>query len=458
MRLSLVWMVSAWCLTSCGDNGAPDMLDDAARPHDVPQSSPDGPSLQARIDLAVQHITADTCFAQADTSGCDWADYALGPSFVNMAVSTGEAMLIVDDFDDGVLPQLVRYRNRILGLYRVNGEAIEARTVSAHLPRQLGDALVSFAGPDFIPASTLTQVSQAASTAYGKVPLLFLGHGGIIFSHLVELAPEQPVAMLNLTGLLGLLPSLCGHVDGDTLAAAAAHFTAVAAAVRQLITTLNVRFINASFGDTTQTLAADWSRTCGTAVPSADVVQQLLHLYDPIYDALFNTPGVITAHAAANLGAPADFPFDQVTAAFPNRVRVGFISSMNSGLDAMGRGTVHKAEQFPTNVSHADVFVNWRCEAFVGCADPHYELSGSFGLASGALPIMATSYVNPLALGRLINLRYANHDNEPMSNALIQTLKQELTPSLCGQGGAQPCVYQDPIAFRLLEVYRQHYK
>jgi hypothetical protein len=119
---------------------------------------------------------------------------------------------------------------------------------------------------------------------------------------------------------------------------------------------------------------------------------------------------------------------------------------------------VQKAEQFPHDNTYADVFVNWRCEVFVGCADPHYELAGSFGLGTAALVIMATSYVNPLGLGRLINLRYANHPDDPMSNALIQTLKQELTPALCGQDGAQPCVYQDPIAYRQLEVYRRHYR
>jgi hypothetical protein len=459
MRLPALLLVSAWCLTGCGDN-AFDVPDDASPDVTVvpPDVIPDGPSLQTRIDLAVQHITADTCFAQQDTSGCQWADYGLGHSFVNMAVSTGEAILIVDDFDEGVLPQLVRYRNRILDLYRVNGETIEARNLSVHLPKQLGDALISFAGPEFIPASALTMVAQAANTTYSRVPLLFLGHGGIIFSHLVELAPEQPLVMLNLTGLLGLLPSLCTRVDSSTLAAARAHFTAVASSLTRLMRDRNVRFVNASFGDTAQTLATDWTRTCGTAVPSPAVVRQLLHLYDPIYDALFNTPGIVTAHAAANLGDPLDFPFDQVTPAFGNRVRVGFISSRDSGLDELGRGTVRKVEQFPTRNGDADVFVNWRCEAFVGCADPHYELAGSFGLATVALPIMASSYVNPLGLGRVINLRYAHHEGEPMNNELIQALKQELTPALCGPDGTQPCVYQDPIAHRQLEVYRQHYR
>jgi len=444
MRVRLVLLLSLWCPSGCGDNAAP--------------GTPDDPSLQLRIDHAVARITADTCFAQPDPSGCDWADYDVGPDHFDMAVSTGEAILVVDDLTEGMFPQLVRYRNRLLGFYRVSGESIEAQDLSVRLPRQLGDALISFAGPEFIPASLLTAVSRAVDAAYDKVPLLFVGHGGIVFSHLVELAPEQPLVLLHSSGLLRLLPSLCERIDDDTLAAAAAHFTALASSLQQVMHDHNVRFVNASFGDTAQTLATDWSRTCGSAVPSPAVLRRLLHLYDPIYDALFHTEGVITAHAAANLGDPADFPFDQVSPRFSNRVRVGFISSLRSGLDELGRGTVQKAEQFPVNTGDADVFVNWDCEVFVGCADPRYELAGPFGLAMAALPVMSTSYVNPLGLGRLINLRYANHDDEPMTNELIQRLEQELTPSLCGDGGAQRCVYQDPIAHRQLEVYRQHYR
>jgi len=55
-------------------------------------------------------------------------------------------------------------------------------------------------------------------------------------------------------------------------------------------------------------------------------------------------------------------------------------------------------------------------------------------------------------------LRYANHKNEQMSNALVQALKRELTPSLCGDSGIHPCVYQDPIVHRQLEPYRLHYR
>lgn len=451
MRLLPWLMLSTSVMLACGmtDDDLPDDPVDAA--HQPPAS------LQQRIEAAVARIQADTCFTQTDTSGCVWDDYDIDPAYFNMAVSTHEAILIVDSFGEGVRPQFVRYRNRIKGIYRVEGDAIEPQDISVHLPKALGDSLLSFAGPEFIPSAALLAVSQAAGKAYSKLALVYLGHGGVVYGHLVELAPEQPIVLLELEGLLGLQPALCEGVTPASLATAAAHYSAVAAALRQRMTQHKVRFVNASFGNSVQTMASDWTRTCGSAVPSTEVLRQLLHLYDPVYDALFNSPGVVAAHAAANLGAAADFPFDQVSPAFANRVRVGFISSLASGLDALGRGTVQKAEQFPRD-GDADVYVNWDCEAFIGCADPHYEMAGAFGLGAFSVVVMSTSYVNPLGLGRLINLRYANHAGQPMTNALIQTLKLELTPSLCGADGHQPCVYQDPLLHRQLEVYRRNYR
>ena len=232
-------------------------------------SAPGGPGLEARIDDAVASIQSDTCFAQDDTSQCRWADYEVGPAQFNMARSTGEAILVIDDLGAGLFPEFVRYRNRILGFYGVNGDQIEARTLSVHLPERLGDALVSFAGPEFIPASALARVGMAAVSAYGKLNLLYYGHGGVVFGHLVELVPEQPLVLLDMAHLFDLPLALCQATDDQTLAAATAHFAAVAASLKQLMTEHNVRFVNASFGSTAPTLATDWSRTCGSAAPAA---------------------------------------------------------------------------------------------------------------------------------------------------------------------------------------------
>lgn len=446
MRLVFPLLLAAAGLAACGDNVELEQSD-----------APVTPSLQLRIDQAVARISGDTCFSQSDTSGCQWANYSVGSGHFDMAPSTGEAILIIDSFGEGVYPHLLRYRNRILGFYRASGDAVVAENLSMRLPKQLGDSLLSFAGPEFIPSVLLAEVGRAASAAYRNVPLLFLGHGGIVFGHLVELAPEQPLVLLDMTGFLGLLPTLCNGPDEAAMSAARAHFTALAASLRTTMRAHNVRFINASFGDSLQTISADWSRTCNAPVPSAQVLRQLLHLYDPIYDALFNTEGVVAAHAATNLGNAEDFPFDQPSAAYPNRVRNGFFSSLSSGLDAEGRGAVRKVEQFPRD-GNADVYLNWACEPFVGCATPHYEMAGAFGLNAFSVVVMSSSYVNPLGLGRLIHLRYSNHGGEPLTNELIGTLRQELTPQLCGTDGAHPCVYQDPITHRQLEVYRRNYR
>lgn len=416
------------------------------------------PGLEQRIDEAVASVQSDTCFAQDDTSQCQWADYEVGPAQFNMARSTGEAVLAIDDFGAGFFPELVRYRNRLLGFYTIDGDQLHAQVLSVHLPRRLGDILVSFAGPEFIPARALARIGAAVGTTYAKLNVLYYGHGGVVFAHLVELVPEQPLVLLDLADLFEIPPAICDGIDDQTVAAATAHAAAVAASLRQVMTAHNVRFINASFGSTAATVATDWSRTCGSAVPRGDQLQRLLHTYDPIYDVLFNSDGVITAHAAANLGSPAEYPFDQVSARYPNRVRVGFISSLDSGLDEAGRGAVHQSQQFPAD-GDADVYFNWDCEGLPPtCAERHYEMAANFGLGAAPVTLMSSSYVNPLGLARLVNLRYARHAAEPMDDALVQTLRRELTPSLCGDDGAQPCVYQDPIAHRQLEIYRLGYE
>jgi hypothetical protein len=415
--------------------------------------------LENRIDEAVDKIQSDPCFAADDSSLCEWANYEVGPARFDMARSTGEAVLLIDDFGAGFYPELVRYRNRLRGIYRVNGERVEPQVLSVHLPKRLGDVLASFAGPEFIPARALARVGSAATAVYGKLDLLYYGHGGVVFAHAVELVPDQPLVLLDLSGFLDVPPAICAGIDEQTLADTTAHFAAIAASLKQVMSDENVRFINASFGSTVPNLAVDWARTCGGEPPSNEQLRQLLHVYDPIYDLLFDSEGVLTAQAAANLGSPADYPFDQVSSKYPNRVRFGFISSRSSGLDERGRGTVQKADQFPL-LGDADVFLNWGCEGAVEplCSEPHYEFAATFGLGTATVPLMSTSYVDPLGVARLVNLRYARHQAEPMSNTLIRTLRAELTPSLCGDGGAEPCVYQDPFAHRQLEPFRLGYE
>ena len=45
-------------------------------------------------------------------------------------------ILVIDDFGAGFFPELVHYRNRLLGFYRINGDQVEAQTLSVHLPKR----------------------------------------------------------------------------------------------------------------------------------------------------------------------------------------------------------------------------------------------------------------------------------------------------------------------------------
>lgn len=446
------------------------------------QGAPPPVSLADRVNAAVQLIEQDICFQTTDGSDCEWTnpdttkpnpDVEISHAQFKMVSSTGaqikdgpavlggaEAILVVDSFDQGLYPQLVRYRNRLAAIYQVNRvtDSVEVKPLRVHLPRRLADVLTSFAGPEFIPASALTPVAQAASAVYDKLALSFLGHGGVVLGHLTDLVPEQPIVLLDMTHLLELPPEVCDGVTAANLDAARQHFVKLANSLRSMMFGHNIRYINASFGSTADTVRAEWQNTCGTEPPGTGDVRALLGVYAPLYDALFNSWGVIAAHASATLGAAADFPFDQSSAAYPNQVRAGYFSSKRSGINADGTGTLSKNDQFPAAVANADVFLNWECLFFGDCAPVHYECVATYGLATVTLPIMSTSYVTPLALARLINLRNQNHAGQDMTNQLVATLKSELTPSRCGSSRHDRCVYQDPIEFELLEVYRLHYK
>jgi hypothetical protein len=423
--------------------------------HEAP---PVAPQLQKRIDAAIASLQGDDCFVRnkgGDTSGCEWADYEIGPAQFKMARSTGEAIMVIDELLPSYYPDLVRYRNRILGFYEVQPDKVVPRVVSAHLPRRLGDVLVSFAGPEFIPARSLFSIAKTAGPIYATLD--YPAHGGEVLGHLLDLVPEQPLVLVNMAHITDVPPELCKSIDAETLSAARTRISAMAASLKQVIDDNHVHFINASFGVTGLTLAADWQGACGSAAPDATQLRRVLEVYRPLYDVLLNSEGVVTSHAGAAQGAPEDFPFDQASADYPNQVRVGFFSSIRSGLDGEGRGTLAKVEQFP-GAGDVDVFLGWGCDGLGNCAEPHYQIVSSLGLSMGTVPTMSTSFVNPLGVARLVNLRYANHADAPLSNALIETLKQELTPARCGSDGKQRCQYQDPIAHRQLEPFRLHYQ
>lgn len=146
-----------------------------------------------------------------------------------MEPSTGEAILIIDRLAD-FMPELLRYRKRIAGYYRISGDRLEPQIDSVRLPKRFGDVLLSFAGPDFIPASSLAALGRVAMPAYAKLNLPnTAGHGGIVLGHLLDLVPEQPLVLLDTGSLFSIPPEICQlGIDSQRLVAATAHNATIA--------------------------------------------------------------------------------------------------------------------------------------------------------------------------------------------------------------------------------------
>lgn len=420
-----------------------------------------------RVAAAVKYLKGDTCFKNQDTSQCDWQEVVVDWRTFEPQKSN-DAILIIDSFqEEAFLTELIRFQNRVKGLYRISSDTSDQFDLQAavvHVPRRLGEVLANLAGPGFVASTQLFDVAAAAADVYLNLSF-YCGHGGIVFGHLVDLVPDNPLVLVDLSNL-GYPPDIwCHTLDAAALQKSRERFLALADSLRKIIADNNVHYINASFGVTADKLADAWRDSCGgAAVPSTKELRALVDTQKPVFDVLFNTAGVVAAHAAIAISDPADFPFDQASSDFPNQVRTGFFSSHSSGLDGDGRGNLVKVTQYPPNTSDADVFLNWGCDrGLIGpnpgpCATPHFEWSFWFGLDFGTISVMEPSWIAPLAVARLVNLKNERHAEEPWSNALIAQLKSELTPSLCGSSQTEPCVYQDPFAHRQLEVYRLHYK
>ncbi|WP_226993926.1 hypothetical protein [Myxococcus hansupus] len=322
-------------VSGCGPDG-----DDVSIPPATLPGYQLDPVVANLIDSVKADILADTCFLQQDVSHCSWGEFGFNPGRFSMARSTGEAILIVDDFPS-LPPRVMRYHNRIKGYYRVgqNG-TVAAVPFSWRAPTTLFHALDAFALPDFVPAESLRPLSQPLRDLFGFYDVGNIGHGSFVLSLLIETNPHQPIVLMDLIRMHGYaLEDLCDASGSpESLARLSSKSHQVADELRRVMALHNVRFVNLSAGETLLTLRQQWASSCGGHVPHDDILRAKLNAYTPVADALFNTPGVFAAQAAINASNPQDFPFDFPSPAFPNRMLVGYFTVLDSGLDESGRG------------------------------------------------------------------------------------------------------------------------
>lgn len=417
----------------------------------------DRSSIEARLSAAFEGMAADICFDGTDDTGeCPKRRFELDRSHVDPAQQGRESILIID-----VLPPTVamlRYRNRILGMYEVAADhGIEEQSASFELPETLGEIVTGFASPTPVPSEALAPLLPELTRRYGDHSPLRSAHGTAVFGILADLAPGHPLVLLDNNRLTfnqsvpALFCSIPRHPGRIALLRERAH--RFADDLRALMEEHNVRYVNASFGYTIETVRGPWRSTCGTAPPSTAILRAILAAYRPIFDALFDTPGVFTAHAALASPNDLDAPYDQLDPAFPNRLRVGSLAHAGTEIPEQGVADVAPGwDPAPADPGDVDLWVNAGCTAFGECrAERTLSMITRFGMGRATLPLPQSSFVTPLALSAFIDLR----DRPPFrersfDNDLIDDLIVALH-SGCEDGY---CRVFDPLLHGRMERFR----
>ncbi len=414
--------------------------------------------VESRVAAALTGVAQDRCFADGGpVNACAWARFELHPDHVDPGLSGREAILIVDELPSAV--EYLRYRNRILGAYTVNDEhAIAPMPVAFELPETFGDIVTGLASAVPIPSEHLAPLIPELTNLYEDHVPVVASHGTAVFGVLADLAPGQPLVLLDNNLLTfqqadpELFCSIPSHPERlDLLRDRARRF---ADDLRDLLAAHNVRFVNASFGYTTDTVTGPWQRVCGTALPSIAVQRDILEAYRPIFDALFATPGVFTAHAALASTDDRNAPFDQPEPEFPNRLRIGSLAHAGQAIPATGADFPGPGwNPVPPDPADADIYVNAGCSDLGVCRSLRpLSLSLQYGMGRAAFPLPQSSFVTPLALARLADLRRRPPFRErPFDNALIDDLIVTLQT---GCGDAEPCRFFDPLLHGQMERFR----
>lgn len=441
------WLAVAALISACS---AP------AAPRDEPSVlDPDAAFLEA-LGRHRATIVADRCGDDPDDAlPCAVREIPFDPTLRDPGL-TDEAILVVDGF-----PRLpfaaFRYRGRITAYVRASATGtLDDVPHVFRVPVPFADAIAELdqAGP--VPARWLEPLAEPLHDAYSEFVATDVGHGPTVFGLLVEETPRSPLVLLD-----GLDPTdflsdlLCGAADDPSIVPAMrARTEALAAAIAERIEREHVRYVNYSGGWSLRILKDAWSARCVGPAPDDDELRARLATFAPIVDVLFATPGVVAAHAADVAGSPEDHPFDQRDAARPNRVRVGYFTALDSGLDAEGRGAIDAFDPWPLGA--ADVYLNsgvLPTRPFPYGETPLLE-TDDFGTSTFPLTAATTSWITPLATARLVHLRHASHADEPFDDGLVRALLDELVPARCTDRPDSRCHLQDPLRHGQTEAVR----
>jgi len=417
-------------------------------------------SIENRVAAAFEGMAKDDCFdGGEDTADCPRRRFTLSPSHADSDLIGRESVLIVDVLPPAV--EYLRYRNRILGAYQVTPDhSIAELPIVFDLPETSGEIITGLASSMPIPSEALAVLLPEMNRRYGDHIPVASAHGTAVFSIFADLAPGQPIVLLD-NNLLTFNQSdkqlFCSIPDHpERLVVLRQRAQRFAEELRDLMTEHNVRYVNASFGYTIETVRGPWQSVCGTEVPPTHVLRSILETYRPIFEALFSTPGVITAHAALASPNDLDAPFDQPGSEFPNRLRVGSLGHNGANIPATGTGAAPTNwNPVPPDPNDSDIWVNAGCTALGECRVIRpLSLSTRYGMGRSVFPLPQSSFVTPIALAQIIDLRNRRpFRDRQFDDSLIDDLIIALTGAC-----TDTCRHFDPLLHGQAERFRNDFK
>ncbi len=376
----------------------------------------------------------------------------------------------------------LRYRSRVRGYYEIDPQSGLLRASNPRfddLPRWGVDLLQGLdnfvyrytdAGgaakemPAFISAGWLrTDLNPLLRGEKNFAGTHGATHGMTVLGPLLEYNPRASFVLVEFPSLAQTFAdSFCGKDYARLQQRIRDHAEAMRRDVMQVH---GVDFINVSGGIWHESIRTAW-RTAGCAGTLSDAdVHRFLKAYLPWFEVLFETPGVLGVQAGAGGMDEQNFWLD--TLELRNRVRVGSFEAFDSGLPA--NGVVGR--QAPVAQPHPwqngsrqwlDVFINAGYDdddrRKLNSSPPLYA-DTEYGTRLGGFGHAHTSWLAPIALSRLIHLRMSSMAGEPQNDALIQRLKQALTPEGCSYEPRDRglCKLQDPAWHKQQEIFRLGY-
>lgn len=404
--------------------------------------------VEALTKCTVDFVSEDPCVIDGFAAkGCHWGRF--GPSSAKVIrrseneYDKSASVLVIDEFEPS--PALVRHQKQIFDVYSADAvidhdeplnnrfRGFEPMDLDIHLPIRLGGILETFSdlrgNPD---NDELTRLLRPLLDAYGEAIPKSMGHGNAVLNILLGIVREKSVVVLDSRSIniammyRNLLCKIDNHQVESRLREIA---RAIATGISGLMRRHSVRYVNASFGVTSESIRAAWSASCPNDPELTDgQLEKIFDVYHPILQAIFDSSETI-AFQAANERAWREFdaPFDVDREDFSSRIRVGVFSGYDSVIRDL-KGSHHKppGTQSPSRSSWSDVYIESGCDWFDCREAKPLSMSHGIGIGRFRFPAPATSFVTPVALaeGAHLDWMFQRLNRESVAHSRVSVISK----------------------------------